>query len=303
MRETDVEILASGFGLIEGPVWRPDLGLIFADTQKGGAFRITPAGKIVTVFEHRRGIGGMAWHESGGLVISGRNIAYKGQAAEGTVVLLENDPGNGIVGFNDLTTDSKGRIYAGALGFVTTHTELSGVGGQQKSAPLFLIELDGTARQVQSDIKITNGLGFSPDGSRLYHADSGVRTVYVYDVLPNGALTTRRIFAITPEGLPDGLAVASDGSVWVGIAHGGQVQVFEPGGALRSRIEFPLPMVTSLCFGGPDMRDVFVTTGSDGSGRDDAGTVFRLRADVAGLVVAPARVKLKRHDRERLAGL
>jgi gluconolactonase len=288
-----VQILTTGFGLIEGPVWHPKFGLIFADTQKGGAYRIDAMGKVATVFEHRRGIGGMAWHESGGLVISGRNIAYKGQAADGTVVLLENDPGNGIVGFNDLTTDSKGRIYAGALGFVPTGTELSGVGGTQKGAPLFLIDLDGSARQVQPDIKITNGLGFSPDGCRLYHADSGDRTVYVYDVSADGALATRRIFAVTPEGLPDGLAVASDGSVWVGIAHGGQVQVFEPGGALRSRIEFPLPMVTSLCFGGVDMRDVFVTTGSDGSGRDDAGTVFRLRADVSGLAVSPARVKLK----------
>lgn len=288
-----MQILTTGFGLIEGPVWHPELGLIFADTQKGGAYRVDAMGEVATLFEHRRGVGGMAWHESGGLVISGRNIAYKGNAADGTVVLLENDPGNGIVGFNDLTTDSKGRIYAGALGFLPTNTELAGVGGSQKGAPLFLIELDGTARQVQSDIKITNGLGFSPDGSRLYHADSGDRTVYVYDVLRDGALTTRRIFAVTPEGLPDGLAVASDGSVWVGIAHGGQVQVFEPGGALRSRIEFPLPMVTSLCFGGADMRDVFVTTGSDGSGRDDAGTVFRLRADVSGLAVSPARVKLK----------
>jgi gluconolactonase len=269
------------------------MGLMFADTQRGGAFRITPAGKVVTVFEHRRGIGGMAWHESGGLVISGRNIAYKGQAEAGTVVLLENDPGNGIVGFNDLTTDAKGRIYAGALGFVPTDTELSGVGGAQKGAPLFLIELDGRARQVQLDIKITNGLGFSPDGTRLYHADSGERTVFVYDVLQDGALTARRIFAVTPEGLPDGLAVAADGSVWVGIAHAGQVKVFEAGGELRTCIDFPLPMVTSLCFGGADMRDVYVTTGSDGSGRDDAGTVFRLRADVPGLAVSPARVKLK----------
>jgi gluconolactonase len=287
-----VETLASGFGLIEGPVWHPEMGLIFADTQKGGAFRITPAGEVVTVFEHRRGIGGMAWHESGGLVISGRNIAYKGPAAEGTVVLLDNDPAHGIVGFNDITTDPQGRIYAGALGFVTTETELAGVGGSQKSAPLFLIELDGTARQVQSDIKITNGLGFSPDGSKLYHADSGERKVYVYDVFADGSLSERRTFAVTPEGLPDGLAVAVDGSVWVGIAHGGQVQVFDAAGTLRTRLDFPLPMVTTLCFGGADMRDLYVTTGSDGTGRDDAGTVFRMRADVPGLPVPPARVKL-----------
>src|SRR3954447_11103177 len=136
-------VVASGFELLEGPVWHPTLGLMFADADKGGAYRLDLNGRITTVFEHRRGIGGMAWHENGGLVISGRNIAYKGPAAAGTVVLFEKDPANGIVGFNDMTTDALGRIYAGALGFLPTETEFSGIGGASKGAPLFLIENDG----------------------------------------------------------------------------------------------------------------------------------------------------------------
>lgn len=287
-----MEILKNGFGLLEGPVWHPDLGLIVADANKGGAYCIDAKGNVSTVLEHRRGIGGMARHERGGLIVSGRNVAYKGPAAPDTVVLIANDPANGIVGFNDLTTDSQGRIYAGALGFLPTETELAGMGGPQSSAPLFLIELDGSVRQVHPDIKITNGMGFSPDGRKLFHADSGDRTVYVYDVATDGSLSDRRIFVVTPEGLPDGLAVASDGSVWVAIAHGGQVQVFASDGKLQKRLDFPLPMITSLCFGGPDMRDVFVVSGSDGTGRPDSGTIFRLRSDVPGLPVAPARVKL-----------
>lgn len=288
----DVKVLASGFGLLEGPVWDPELGLMVADTNKGGAYRIDLNGNVSTVFAHRRGIGGMARHERGGLIVSGRNIAYKGPAAAGTVVLLGNDPAGGIVGFNDLTTDSQGRIYAGALGFLPTETELAGMGGPQASAPLFLIGLDGTARQVHPDIKITNGMGFSPDGKKLFHADSGDRTVYVYDVAPDGSLSARRPFASTPEGLPDGVAVAADGSVWVAVAHAGQVQVFTAQGTLAGRLEFPLPMVTSLCFGGADMREVFVVSGSDGTGRADAGAIFHLFSEVPGLPVAPARVKL-----------
>ena len=288
-----MDVLVSGFQLLEGPVWHAHLGLMFADANKGGAYLLDHEGKVTTVFEHRRGIGGMAWHERGGLVISGRNIAYKGPDAVGTVVLLANDPDHGLVGFNDLTTDSMGRIYVGALGFLPTETHLSGVGGSQKGAPLFLIELDGSVRQVYPDIKLSNGMGFSADGRRLYHADSGDRTVYVYDVDPDGGLGNRRAFATTPQGLPDGLAVATDESVWVGVAHAGQVVVFESNGKLRSRIDFPVPMVTSLCFGGDDMRDVFVASGSDGSGHLDAGTIFRLRSDVPGITVAPARVKLR----------
>ena len=285
-------VVASGFELLEGPVWHPTLGLMFADADKGGAYCLDRNGRITTVFEHRRGIGGMAWHENGGLVISGRNIAYKGPAAAGTFVLFEKDPANGIVGFNDITTDSLGRIYAGALGFLPTETELSGIGGPSKGAPLFLVEIDGSVRQVWPDIKLTNGMGFSPDGKLLYHADSGDRTVYVYDVAADGSLLRRRPFARTAEGLPDGLAVAVDGSVWVAVAHAGQVRVFGPDGALRKQIEFPIPMVTSLCFGGDDMADVYVMSGSEGTSRTDAGTIFHLRSGVPGIPVTPARVRL-----------
>jgi gluconolactonase len=285
-------VIASGFGLLEGPVWDPTLGLMFADADRGGAYNLDRHGQTATVFEHRRGIGGMARHAQGGLIISGRNIAYKGPAATSTAVLIEKDPARGIVGFNDLTTDSRGRVYAGSLGFLPTETELSGVGGPTKGAPLFLIELDGSVRQVWPEIQLTNGMGFSPDGKLLYHADSGDRTVYVYDVTADGSLLRRRPFASAAEGLPDGLAVAVDGSIWVAIAHVGQIRVFEPGGGLRTQFEFPLPMITSLCFGGPDMTDVYVMSGSDGTGRTDAGTIFHLRADAPGLPVAAAGVQL-----------
>ena len=76
------------------------------------------------------------------------------------------------------------------------------------------------------------------------------------------------------------------------MAHGSAVTVFNPDGSERQSIPVPLPMVTSLCFGGADLRDLYVVTGSIGAGREDAGTVYRLRADVAGLPVAPARVDL-----------
>lgn len=287
-----MNVLVSGFELLEGPVWHPKLGLMFADAGKGGAYRLGKNGDVTTIFEHRRGIGGMVWHETEGLIMSGRNIAYKGPAAKGTAVIIEKDPDNGIVGFNDITTDHSGRIYAGALGFVPTETGLSGNEVPSKGAPLFLIELDGSIRQVQADIKLTNGLGFSPDGRTLYHADSGERTVYQYTVEPNGSLTARRTFISVAEGLPDGLAVDSSGAVWVAIAHSGVVLVFDANGELKQQFRFPIAMVTSLCFGGSDMCDVYVMSGSDGSGRDDAGTVFALRSNVPGLSVSPARIRL-----------
>jgi len=284
--------VATGFGLLEAPVWVEGKGLLFADAEKGGVFCLDGRGNVSPVVEHRRGIGGMVRHENGGLVVSGRNVAFKGEARAPTLVLLDRNPSHDIVGFNDITTDPSGRIYAGALGFLPTESELSGIGGEGPTAPLFLIDLDGSVRVVQRGIKLTNGLGFSPDARTLYHADSGNRVVYAYHVREKGELSKGRPFAAIEQGLPDGIAVASDGSVWIAVAHGGRVLIFEPDGSLRSRIDFPLPMITSLCFGGPDLRDVYVVSGSEGTGRDDCGTIFRARSDVPGTVVYPARVQL-----------
>src|SRR5678815_1284248 len=107
--------LAEGYGLIEGPVWDARRGLLFSDVPNGGVFCLSPSGQVSTVVEHRKGIGGMALHADGGLIVSGRNIGYKGPASADTVVLLDRDADAGVVGFNDLTTDAAGRIYVGSL--------------------------------------------------------------------------------------------------------------------------------------------------------------------------------------------
>ncbi len=283
--------LASGYGLIEGPVWDAARGLLFSDVINGGVFSLDTSGKVETVFPHRRGIGGMAPHAAGGLVISGRNIAFKGFDGADTKVLLDNDVAPEAVGFNDLTTDAKGRIYVGSLAFSAADPDSA-----PKPAYLHMIDLDGSAHTLAPDIQLTNGLGFSPDGSLLYHSDSLTHAVWVYDVAADGGVGPRREFARVdtdlPGAIPDGLAVAEDGSVWVAIAHGGSVIAFAADGSERTRIAVPIPMVTSVCFGGADLRDLYIVTGSRDSGRDDAGTVYRTSVDVAGLAVAPARVPL-----------
>ena len=84
--------------------------------------------------------------------------------------------------------------------------------------------------------------------------------------------------------------VCADGSVWVADAQGSRVAVFEPDGTHRLDIAVPLPMVTSLCFGGEDLRDLYVVTGSDHGPSETCGTVFRTRVEVPGLPPAPCRV-------------
>jgi gluconolactonase len=284
-----MEALVRGFGLIEGPVWDPDRGLLFSDVLGGGIYCLDDHHQLSTVFEHRRGVGGMALHTSGGLIVSGRNIAFKPFDGGETVLVLDRDTDSGNVGYNDLTTDNAGRIYAGSLGSSPVFED----GREPAAGDLYLIDLDGSARVVAEDIRLTNGLGFAPDGGTLYHSDSTRQTVFQYSVEEDGSLGEKRPFATTSKGVPDGLAVAVDGSVWVALAGGGKgVGVFDSSGQQQDVVERPDPMCTSVCFGGDDLKDLYIVSGSQGAESDNHGAVYSFRTGVAGVPIAPARVSL-----------
>lgn len=283
-----LEKLAAGYGLIEGPVWSPERGLLFSDVLFGGVYCLGSNGGVSPVFGHRRGIGGMALHEGGGLIVSGRNISYKPFDGGATVTVLDRDEAAGNIGYNDLTTDGEGRIYAGSLGASPVFDD----GREPQAGDLYLIDLDGSARVVGTDVQLTNGLGFSPDGSLLYHSDSGRQTVYRYNVADDGSLGEKRPFVRTARGAPDGLVVAEDGSVWVALAGGNGVGVYSASGEEREFIEIPQPMCTSLCFGGRDLDELYVVSGSEGSAGERDGAIYTTRTGVAGLPVPAARVRI-----------
>ena len=280
-----MEQVAGGYGLVEAPVWDPPRGLYFSDVLNGGVWLLNRAGEVSPVVPKRRGVGMQRHAADGGLIVGGRNIAWVGADGE-TRVLLAPDAIPGAIGFNDLTTDAAGRIYVGSLAYRV-------FADPPKPGFLHVIDLDGSMRTLSDGVILTNGLGFAPDGGRLYHCDARANIVRVYDVAANGAVGPWRQFASFGErNVPDGMKVASDGSVWVADARGGRVAVFEHDGTHRVDIPVPLPMVTSLCFAGDDLRDLYIVTGSEGGPEPNCGAIFKTRVDVPGLPLPPARVAL-----------
>ena len=282
-----MEKLAEGYGLVEAPIWIEGEGLMFSDVLNGGAYCLGPAGEVKTVFAHRRGMGGMRRHVDGGMIVSGRNISWKSIPEGETRTVLDRDESAGLVGFNDITADAAGRIYAGGLGASPVFED----GREPQSGDLYLIDLDGTSRVVAEDIRLSNGLAFSPDGTRLYYSDSRRQRVNYYDVAEDGTLGLRETFASVDEGVPDGLCVSEDGRVWVALAGGHGVGVFSASGEWQELLKIPQPMCTSVCFGGDDRRDLYVVSGSEGSG-ENSGAVYRASVDAVGLPVPVARVRL-----------
>jgi D-xylonolactonase len=281
-----MEALVTGYGLIEGPTWWNGHGLLFSDVTNGGVYLLDPNNEVTCVLKHRKGIGGIVLHEQNGLVVGGRNLSYKSFECDRSFVLLDTDITADAVGFNDFTTDIAGRIYVGSLAFKV-------FGGQDpKSGHLHMIDLDGSVYTLSDGVILTNGLGFSPDSKKLYHSDARDGLVRVYDVLEDGKLSLWKPFVLIENGHADGLAVGEDGSVWIAIAHGSRVDVFEPNGYLRDTLSIPLPMVTSVCFGGADLKDLYVVTGSRGGPEENCGTIYRIRVDVPGVSIPVAKVNL-----------
>jgi gluconolactonase len=143
---------------------------------------------------------------------------------------------------------------------------------------------------LYGDVALTNGIGLSPDGRRLYHNDSARNQVVAHEIAEDGSCTNRRVFAEAPRGSPDGLAVDEDGCVWIAAYGGGCVTCFAPDGRLKRHIDVPAKIVTSLCFGGPERRDLYVVTADNSSDPALGGTVYRTQVEVPGLSAGLARV-------------
>jgi len=280
--------LAEGFEVIEGPIWHPERGLIFSDAIKGGVFQMSRDGNVTQIIKHRRGIGGIALHEDGSLIVSGRNVAKKRLDVEdgSTPVILDTTFAEGMISLNDIGGDPKGRLYVGGVAFSMLAND------PPRPGALYRVDVDGSKRKVAMDPApmLPNGMGFSPDEKFLYLADSAAHAVHKLELDSKGNVISQARFAEISGGIPDGIAVAEDGSVWVAVAFGSRVIAFEPDGRQRKEIELPLPMVTSVCFGGDDLKDLYIVTGSHKSGREDAGAVFRMRSDVAGLPTKRVRI-------------
>jgi sugar lactone lactonase YvrE len=126
----------------------------------------------------------------------------------------------------------------------------------------------------------------------MYYIDSVTQQVDVIDYDPaTGRLGERRCHARVDRaaGMPDGLALDSEGGAWVALWGGGAVHRYGPDGRLDAVIELPADQVTACAFGGPDLDELFITTSRmdrDPDAQPAAGALLRLRPGVSGLPCA-----------------
>jgi D-xylonolactonase len=155
------------------------------------------------------------------------------------------------VGYNDAKVDPAGRLWVGTFDL-------------QESEPrgcLWLLESGRPPHLAETGMAVVNGPAFSPNGGVLYVSDSMGKRILAFD-LDGRELGRRRVLAhLSPEeGLPDGLTVDAEGCVWCAHWDGARVTRFSPRGERLAVIHAPVPRVTSVAFGGSDLKTLFFTS-------------------------------------------
>jgi sugar lactone lactonase YvrE len=286
----EFETLATGYCFLEAP--RADgKGLWFSDIMLGGLYHWQPGRGVERHLPDRRHIGGIAINEDGAIICSGpEGLAWFDGTTGRSGTILDAIDGKRI-GINDMIPDGRGGLIFGTL------TTADGDPATAAANNLYRLDPDGRTTMLASGLKIANGIGISPDGRRLYHNESLVGT-FAYDVHADGTLGDPQTF--WAEGDGDGLAVDAEGGVWIASFAGGEILRFLPNGSIDRRITMPHKVVSSLCFGGPDWRDLYVTTGGNegvaamlrGEQPPREAALFHARSDIPGLPVAPTQFRL-----------
>jgi sugar lactone lactonase YvrE len=264
----------------EGPVWSERWGgLRWVDMLAGDVLSLASDGEV-----DRRHVGSVAAalrpRRQGGAVL-GVERGFALESPDGMITHLDalwTDEG---VRMNDGGCDPDGRFYCGSMAY----DQRPGAGA------LYRLDPDGSVRVVLERVTVSNGLDWSPDGSRAYYNDTATGRIDVFDHDRQSGLTGRRTFAeISAEvGRPDGLAVDAQGGVWVALFGGGVVRRYTPAGVLDEVVEVPARKVTACTFGGPRLDQLFITTSREGLGPGVdplAGSLFRA---VVGAIGLPAR--------------
>lgn len=260
----------------EGPVWFQRWGgLRWVDMLAGDVLSLSSGGAV-----GRRSVGRIAAalrpRRQGGAVI-GVERGFALEDVDGSLTYLDEVWTDTNVRMNEGGCDPDGRFYCGSMAYDK----------QAGAAALYRLDPDRSVHVVLDDVTISNGLDWSPDGSRAYYNDTATHRVAVFDYDGESGLTGRRTLVEIPaeSGGPDGLTVDGQGGVWVALNGGGVVRRYTAGGVLDEVVEVPARQVTACTFGGPHLDELFITTSRENLEPGDdpqAGALFRAVVGVAG---------------------
>ena len=259
----------------ESPVWDERRQRLFwIDALAGLIHARDPVTGAAEQFSIPAPIGSLALRGDGGAVLALRNgfATYDFDTCtvtDGPAIGLEHPK----VRLNDGKADPSGRFVAG-----TMHGDRAP--DEAPQGGLYRLDTSGAVELLETDLAVSNGPCFSPDGRTFYLADSARRIIWAYDYSQHGPLTNKRVFVDTEaqQSGCDGATIDSQGYLWSVLVRIGKIARFAPDGTIARIIDMPIGHPTSVTFGGPDLDVLYVTSISRshalGDDHPDAGGLF-----------------------------
>ncbi len=241
----------------------------------------SPTSKLVETVQFNQEIGAVFLDQKSNLIVAARDgifAASRDGVLETLLAPIELEDTS--IRTNDAKCDAYGRMWVGTMAFDFT----------PGAAALFSFD-SKDLKKVVPDLTVSNGIGWSLDKKIMYFIDSPTKRVDIFDFdLESGELRNRRPFLLLGDldAFPDGLTTDEDGGVWVALFGGGEVRRFDSQGTLTHIVEIPVKQVTSCCFGGGDMSELYITTAQNGMDSDSlireplAGSLFRVKTSFKG---------------------
>jgi sugar lactone lactonase YvrE len=275
----------------ECPLWHPqEQALYWVDIPAFTVHRLDPASGAHRSWKLSSEPATLAISDQGGLVVAMRGGFAHLDTGSDEVRLTEIAAApydTAVARFNDGHVDPAGRFWVGTIYEPR----------DKPAAEMFVLERGEIRKAWSGGMTNSNGLGFSPDGKTMYHADTAAHRVTRADFdAASGAVSDQRLLhqfstdkANNYGGRPDGAAIDSDGNYWVAMFEGARLVKLSPAGELIGEIALPVRCPTMMAFGGADLRTLYVTSAGARPAPELeqyplSGKLLRIRMDVAGRV-------------------
>jgi len=236
----------------EGPRWHEGR-LYFSDMHAHTVNAVDPGGRLEVVAEVAARPSGLGWLPDGRMLIVSMTDRRLLRLEGGALKLHADLSSLASALCNDMVVDATGRAYVGNFGYDIYKGE------EQKPAEVILVNPDGSARIVASDMMFPNGSVIPPGGKTLIVGESTAHRLTEFDIAADGALTNRRVWAELGDSLPDGIALDAEGAIWVAAPFTHELLRVKQGGEVSERIKREqMPIACAL--GGPGRRTLYLLT-------------------------------------------
>jgi sugar lactone lactonase YvrE len=268
----------------ECPLWSvADRALWWVDINAPALNRFDPATGANVAFPMPSSIGCFGFRAQGGFVVALRDGVWLADAHARLERKLADAPYDASHHrFNDGRVDRDGRFWAGSMN----------ENRDRPSAALYRLDPGGRFDEVLNGLTVSNGLGFSPDGRTMYHADTPTHTVRAFDFDRASGTPSRPREFVRFGGetdRPDGCTIDAEGCYWTAFYRGGKVLRIDPSGRVLREIPVPAMCPTMCALGGDDLRTLYVTSARQQRDAGElarlphSGSLFALRVDVPGI--------------------